>query len=153
MLVPATSTAVKRRPRRLAATSAPDNSSVAPRSIEAPRRGTGRSRYTFSWPPGGRLALLGLPEHLVDLSDRVEQLLTLGRVGRLLRRARLLGRRPEQVVQLRVLLEVSGGEVVGPEHPQVVLHEVGALFLDDQAARLVVLHGLSRGLELGRLVV
>src|SRR6185312_12444296 len=73
---------------------------------------------------------LGLPEHLRDLVDRVEQLLSLRGVLRLLRRA------PEQVVQVLVLLEVLGLEVVGPQHPEVVLHEVGTLLFDRDRALL-----------------
>ena len=46
-------------------------------------------------------------------------------------------------VQLRVLLEVRGLEVVGPEHPQVVLDQLGALLLDEDRA----------GAELGVVVV
>ena len=45
-----------------------------------------------------------------------------------------LGGLVEQVVQLRVLLEVRGLEVVGPQHPQVVLDQLGALLLDDDRA-------------------
>src|SRR6266550_7184185 len=80
------------------------------------------------------LALFRVPEDLVDLADQVEQLLSLVRVGRLLGVAGLLGGVPEELVQLRVLLNVLGLEVVGPQHPQVVLHEIGPLFFDDQAA-------------------
>src|SRR5580698_6768174 len=66
------------------------------------------------------LALLGLPEDLGDLLDLAQQLV------RLLDRAAALGAaRPgqlgglvEQLVELRVLLEVGGLEVVGPQHPQ-----------------------------------
>src|SRR3954469_12770276 len=88
--------------------------------------------FTASW----RLLALGLPEDLRDLVDRVEQLLSLPRVLRLLRCAGFLRRIPEQVVQVLVLLEVLRLEVVGPQHPQVLLHEVGALFLDQDRALL-----------------
>ena len=47
--------------------------------------------------------------------------------------AGLLGGAVEQVVQLRVLLEVRRLEVVGPQHPEVVLDQLGALLLDDAA--------------------
>src|SRR5688572_14124399 len=73
---------------------------------------------------------LRLPEDLVNLADEAEQLLTLGRVERLLRVAGRLGGPPEQVVELGVLLEVRRLEVVGPQHPQVVLDQVGPLLLD-----------------------
>src|SRR3712207_7348252 len=43
-----------------------------------------------------------------------------------------LGRLVEQRVQLRVLLEVRGLEVVGPQHPQVVLDQLSPLLLDEQ---------------------
>ena len=66
----------------------------------------------------------------------VQQLLALRGVLALLRRAGQLGGLPEHVVQVGVLLEVLGLEVVGPEHPQVVLHEVGALLLDQRGAVL-----------------
>ena len=39
-----------------------------------------------------------------------------------------------RLVQLRVLLEVRRLEVVGPQHPEVVLDQLGALLLDDQRA-------------------
>src|SRR5437764_3459680 len=83
-----------------------------------------------------RLALLRLPEDLVDLGDLLKQLLGLGRVDAALAagRAGELGGLVEQLVQLRVLLEVRRLEVVGPEHPQMMLHELGPLLLDDQRA-------------------
>src|SRR4051812_31648916 len=77
---------------------------------------------------------LGLPEDLVDLTDPVEQLLGHLRVARVLRLTGELGGPPEQLVEIRVRLEVLRLEVVGPQHPQVVLHEVGALLLDQQGA-------------------
>src|SRR4051795_4605183 len=79
---------------------------------------------------------LRLPEDLVDLGDVVEQLLALGGVHAALAAggAGLLGRLVEQLVQLRVLLEVRGLEVVGPQHPQVVLDEIRPLFLDQDGA-------------------
>src|SRR4051795_5179557 len=102
---------------------------------------------------------LGLPEDLGDLVDRVEQLLTLRRVLRLLRGAGFFRRVPEQVVQVLVLLEVLGLEVVGPQHPEVVLHEIGTLFFDEDraipedrvvAALILLLAGLDRlGLDAG----
>src|SRR3954447_2594853 len=84
----------------------------------------------------GRSALLGLPEDLRDLVDLVEQLLRLARVNAALAAgsAGSLGRVVEELVQLRVLLEVWRLEVVGPEHPQVVLDELGPLLLDEQGA-------------------
>src|SRR3954464_2867602 len=79
---------------------------------------------------------LGLPEDLVDLGDVVQQLLALGRVHAALAAggAGLLGRLVEQLVQLRVLLEVRRLEVVGPQHPQVVLDQIAPLFLDQDGA-------------------
>src|SRR5450756_2845388 len=58
-------------------------------------------------------------------------------------RAGELGGLVEQGVQLGVLLEVRWLEVVGPQHPQVMFDQVGALFLDDQGARCEV--GVARG--------
>ena len=52
----------------------------------------------------------------------------------LFRSAGQLGGVIEELVELRVLLEVRCLEVVGPQDPQVVLDELGTLFLDDQAA-------------------
>ena len=54
-----------------------------------------------------------------------------------------LGGLVDQRVQLRVLLEVRRLEVVGPQHPEVVLDELGALLLDE--------HG--SGAEVGVVVV
>src|SRR4051812_8351690 len=68
--------------------------------------------------------LLGCPEDLVDALDEVEELLALLGVHRLLGLAGLLGGLPEQLVQLGMLLDVLGLEVVGPEHPEVMLDEV-----------------------------
>src|SRR5437763_2609356 len=59
---------------------------------------------------------LRLPEDLRDLVDRIQELLTLSRVLGLLRLARQLRGVPERVVQVRILLEVLGLEVVGPQH-------------------------------------
>src|SRR5579862_3904036 len=75
-------------------------------------------------------ALLGFPEDAVDLLDRLKQPIGHRGVGRLLGLARRLGGLPEEVVELRVLLEVLGLEVVGPKHPQMVLDHVGPLLLD-----------------------
>src|SRR5580704_7103343 len=125
-----------------------------PNRAAAPR--TARPRTPFIPPesagvrPAGRLArpgdpaagyrpgqsgLLGLPEDRADLLDLGQQLVGLGRVRAALgaRRARGLGGLVEQLVELRVLLEVRRLEVVGPQHPQVVLDQLGALFLYDQA--------------------
>ena len=49
-------------------------------------------------------------------------------------RAGELGRLVDEGVQLGVLLEVRGLEVVGPQHPQVVLDQLGALLLDQDRA-------------------
>src|SRR3954465_9371535 len=109
---------------------------------------------------------LGLPEDLVDLGDVVQQLLTLGGVHAALAAggAGPLGGLVEQLVQPRVLLEVRGLEVVGPQHPQVVLDQVGAGLLDQDRAgaegrvlvRLVLLldrlDGLRLDAGLGRVV-
>src|SRR4051794_13307569 len=85
---------------------------------------------------GARSSLLRLPEDLVDLGDLVEQLLRLTRVDAALAAgsAGELRRLVEQLVQLRVLLEVRRLEVVRPQHPQVVLHQLGPLLLDEQRA-------------------
>src|SRR5215470_7251018 len=82
--------------------------------------------------PGACLALLGLPEDLGDVLDLGEQGVGGGRVGAALGAAGAgqLGGVVEELVQLRVLLEVRWLEVVGPQHPEVMLDEVGALFLD-----------------------
>src|SRR4051794_17960773 len=75
---------------------------------------------------GSGSGLLRLPEDLVDLGDLLQELLGLTRVDGALaaRCAGELGRLVEQLVELRVLLEVRRLEVVGPQHPQVVLHEL-----------------------------
>src|SRR3954462_1960258 len=87
----------------------------------------------LEWPSSG---LLRLPEDLVDLGDLVEQLLRLAGVDAALAAsgAGQLGGLVEQLVQLRVLLEVRRLEVVGPQHPQVVLDQVGPLLLDQDGA-------------------
>src|SRR5690349_9314710 len=78
-------------------------------------------------------ALLGLPEDLADPLDLRQQFVRLGHVHAALgpRGPSELGGLVEQLVQLRVLLEVRRLEVVGPQHPEVVLDQLGALFLDE----------------------
>ena len=71
-----------------------------------------------------------------ELVDRVQELLTLRGVLALLRRAGELRRVPELLVQVGVRLQVLGLEVVGPQHPQVMLHQVRALLLDGHGAVL-----------------
>src|SRR3954451_21034742 len=87
----------------------------------------------LEWPSSG---LLRLPEDLVDLGDLLQQLLGLARVDGALaaRGTGELRRLVEQLVQVGVLLEVRRLEVVGPQHPQMVLHELGPLLLDEQRA-------------------
>src|SRR5205807_8987460 len=107
-----------------------------------PASGHAGGRAVTARPPAGAAvtaggsALLGLPEDLVDLLDLGEKLVRLGHVGAALgaARARELGGLVEQRVQVRVLLEVRGLEIVGPEHPEVVLDQLRPLFLDDQRA-------------------
>src|SRR6516164_7513424 len=76
-------------------------------------------------------ALLGLPEDLVDLLDLGEKLIGLRHVGAAFGAGRTseLGGLVEQRVELRVLLKVRRLEVVGPQHPQMVLDQLGPLFL------------------------
>src|SRR5215212_2572834 len=142
---------------------------AAPRGRENVRRaGTRRPRPSPRLGPSARpndseLAL-GLPEDLRDLVDLVQELLALRGVVRLLGRPGLLGCVPEEVVQVRVLLEVLGLEIVGPQHPQVLLDQVRSLFLDDDGAlaeHIVVgalvllltrLHGLGLDARLRRVV-
>src|SRR3954470_16608037 len=99
------------------------------------RRPTGSvGRRRRGTPGSGRG--LGLPEDLVDLGDVVQQLLTFRGVHAALATGgagRLRGL-VEQLVQLRVLLEVRRLEVVGPQHPQVVLDQVRPLLLDQDGA-------------------
>src|ERR1700674_4160208 len=78
----------------------------------------------------------GLPEDLADLVDLGQQLVRLRDVGAALgaARARQLRGGVEQLIELRVLLEVRWLEVVGPQYPQMVLDQVGALLLDQQRA-------------------
>src|SRR5690606_86464 len=118
---------------------------LAKAAREGARPGTpGRASSSARACPG-RSALLGLPEDLVDFGDLREQL-----VGDLDVHGRLgaggpgqLGGLVEQLVQLRVLLEVGRLEVVGPQHPQVLLDQLGALLLDQNrpGAELGVLVG------------
>src|SRR5690606_29106537 len=100
-------------------------SSPRPRRSPKRRRPPGPRR---SWPAHcragqrhvcGNLRLLGLPEDLGNLVDLLQQLVRLGRVGRRLGpgSAGQLGGLVEELVELRVLLEVVRLEVVRPQHP------------------------------------
>src|SRR5690606_40877967 len=82
----------------------------------------------------GRSPLLGLPEDLGDFVDLGEQLVRDRRVRRTLGAAGAgeLGGLVEELVKLRVLLEVRWLEVVSPQHPEVVLDQLSALLLDDE---------------------
>jgi len=101
-------------------------------------------------PPGLALSevrlLLRSPEQFSDGVNLAQEAVGDDDVVRLLRLARALGRHPEEVVQVRELLEVLDFEVVGPEDPEVVLHQVGALLFDDGGANLEV--GVARGVVL-----
>src|SRR5215469_6701645 len=83
-----------------------------------------------------RLGLLGLPEDLADFLNLAQQLVRFADVHVALGpgSAGHLGGVVEQLVQLRVLREVRRLEVVRPEHPQMVLNELGPLLLNDEAA-------------------
>src|SRR5215470_6623867 len=112
-------------------------------SAEPPASSRAGGRAVTARPPadaGMRAgsALLRLPEDLADLLDLGEKLVRLGHVGAALGAAGTgeLGGLVEQRMELRVLLEVRRLEVVGPQHPQVVLDQFGPLFLDDQRAGL-----------------
>src|SRR5205814_1046983 len=85
---------------------------------------------------GGLLGLLALPEDLVDLLDGLEQLVALLGVDAVLGLAGQLGGLPEVLVEFGVLLEVLGLEVVGPQHPEVVLAELSPLLLDEDGPLL-----------------
>src|SRR6478735_9188823 len=100
------------------------------RTNAAPTRWVGAAsgsvRPSSTRGPSPRSGLLRLPEDLRDLVDLGEQLvglagveLTLGAGG-----TGQLGGLVDQGVQLRVLLEVRGLEVVGPQHPEVVLDQL-----------------------------
>src|SRR5215470_2247310 len=128
-------------------------------SAEPPASSRAGGRAVTARPPadaGMRAgsALLRLPEDLADLLDLGEKLVRLGHVGAALGAAGTgqLGGLVEQRMELRVLLEVRRLEVVGPQHPQVVLDQFGPLFLDDQCAGpergvVVVLVLLADGLD------
>src|SRR5918996_2705214 len=125
---------------------------VVKRSIPSPFAVRPRSSIG---PPaeGERAGLLRVPEDLVDLPDQVEQLLTLVGILRPLGVAGCLAGLPEELVQLRVLLGVLRLEVVRPQHPQVVLHQVGALLLDEEAPGPVVVGALRVPLLPGGILV
>ena len=42
----------------------------------------------------------------------------------------LFGGAPEQIVQIRMILQVFGLEIIGPKHPQMMFDELTALFFD-----------------------
>src|SRR6185437_2769608 len=83
----------------------------------------------------GLLLAAGALPHLVDLVYEGQQLLRVLEVERGLHLRGLLGGLPEDVVQVRVLLEVLGLEIVVPQDVEVVLDQVGALLLDHDRPR------------------
>src|SRR5580692_8021730 len=83
--------------------------------------------------PGDEL-LFRRPEEFCDGVDLAQETVGDVDVVGLLRVAGALGRHPEEVVKVRELLQVFELEVVGPQHPEVMLHEVGAFLLDEGRA-------------------
>ena len=84
---------------------------------------------------------LRLPQNMASISAIAQQAVGHGHVARLLDLGGRLRGLPEQVVEVREPLEVLRLEVVGPQHPEVVLDQVGPLLLDDGGGgfeRLVV---------------
>src|ERR671936_995226 len=91
--------------------------------------------------------LLGTAEllpHVADLVDHVDQFLRLGDVEALLHLRALLRCLPADLVQIRELLHVLRLEVVVPQHVDVMLRELRALLLHDDAAlaELLVVRGV-----------
>src|ERR1700722_2007260 len=80
--------------------------------------------------------LLGLPKDLVDLGDLGQEVVGDRGVVGLLGVARGLGGVPEDLVQVRVSLEMGRREVVGPQHPEMMLDQVSPLLLDRHGAGL-----------------
>src|ERR1700712_4354657 len=122
-----------KRPRRRAPR--PSSGSAAQDSFARVVASQARRRLRTK-SPSLRSGLLRLPEDLGDLVDLGQQLVGLARVELALGTtgAGQLGGLVDELVELRVLLEVRGLEVVGPQHPQVVLDELGALVLDQDRA-------------------
>src|SRR5690606_13159012 len=83
-------------------------------------------------------AALGRPEDVVDLADGVEQRLAVCGVLLVLALRGELDRLPELVVQVRVLFEVFGLEVIVPEDVEFALNDLGLLLLDVDVANAVV---------------
>src|SRR5688500_4864797 len=130
------------RPR----TSTTSSHRLAPINAATARRGQSRSLGRIGPEGSGGPAVdarllraAGRLPHLVDGVDHGQQLLGCARIDRLLDLGGLLGGLPEGLVQVRVLLEMLGLEVVVPEDVEVVLHELGALLLDVDAAGAEVL--------------
>src|SRR6195952_1822416 len=122
-----------KRPRRRAPR--PSSGSAAQDSFARVVASQARRRLQTK-SPSLRSGLLRLPEDLGDLVDLGQQLVGLARVELALGTAGAgqLGGLVDELVELRVLLEVRGLEVVGPQHPQVVLDQLGALLLDQDRA-------------------
>src|SRR5580698_5780999 len=102
--MPSASRAARRRARRWAACC-------------RPLRGRGRAASALRF-----LGLFGGVEDFGDFGDEVEEFLTVGRVDRMLGGACGLGGAPHEVVEIRVLFNVLGFEVIGPQHPEVALY-------------------------------
>src|SRR5579875_778674 len=109
-------------------------------------RSAGRRSPTSGWPlrrPRRRVAgttasaelLLRRPEDLVDLVDEpLADRLVVGLLGL----AGGLSGLPEELVELGMGFEVLGLEIVGPQDPEVVLHQLGPLFFDGDRPLLEV---------------
>ena len=141
--IDASTTATRHGPRRSTA-AAGRRGPVAGRGL-----GIAHRRSRSAGPAGDPRLLLAagrLPGG-VDLVDQVEQLLGVGEVGRGLDLRDLLGRVPEQLVEVRDLLEVLGLEVVVPQDVEVVLDQVGPLLLDRDRA------GPERRVLVGRVLL
>src|SRR5688572_16510297 len=86
-------------------------------------------------------AALGAPVHVVDLFDGGHKGLAVGGIALRLVLGCELGCLPKDVVEVRVLLEVLGFEVVMPDDGELALHDLGLLFLDANEAGAGVLRG------------
>src|SRR5205814_8051109 len=125
-------TAIRHGPR--SQPSSPTRASTTDAVRRGPGEGSGRSSGGGCVGDSGLLRAASRLPGGVDLVDQVEELPRVTEIGRRLDLGGRLGRVPEGLMEVWEGAEVLGLEVVVPQDVEVMLDELGSLFLDRDGA-------------------